>query len=182
MDIFRSIRPTSKLDIYATGDNKIFPVSSDFFTNNYAIGLQVRLKGSGKAIVDPLNDTILLDTTASNFYSHFERSFGCTLNGIRAMIRHWYTSERQIDRIGLQIFGETKDLWHNLPGLQEVELLCDGHIDSIRALKRANGDVVCVHCFRILAANRTPQYLDIYIIRLVPGPKAGLYREYDDVG
>ncbi|CAJ0960261.1 unnamed protein product, partial [Mesorhabditis belari] len=64
-DIFRSIRPTRNLYVSAHGDNKVFPVTRDFFTNNYAIELQlVRLWGYGNAMVDPLNDTILLDSTA----------------------------------------------------------------------------------------------------------------------
>ncbi|CAJ0934456.1 unnamed protein product, partial [Mesorhabditis belari] len=83
MHIFCSIRPTRKLTIKANQDNDIFPVTSDFFTNNYAIRLQeVSFCGYGNAMVDPLNDTILLYSNFPIFYNYFPTSPGCTLDGI----------------------------------------------------------------------------------------------------
>ncbi|CAJ0933083.1 unnamed protein product, partial [Mesorhabditis belari] len=157
IDIFHSIRPTRKLDISADGDNKNFPVTRDFFTNSYAIGLQeVRLVGSGNAMVDPLNDTILLDSTPLIFY------------------------ERQIDQIGLRVVGgeaERQNFLRNLPGLQVVKRLRgEGYIEDVRALKRANGDVV-----QLCVCSDGIGHIDISMVRLVPGPEAGLYRRYDDV-
>ncbi|CAJ0932736.1 unnamed protein product, partial [Mesorhabditis belari] len=179
MDIFRSIRPTRKLDIYATGNNKIFPVTSDFFTNNYAIGLQeVRLEGDGNAMVYPLNDTIL-DSTPSIFCGDFQTSCGCTLNGIQTMLRDWYTSQRQINRFMLRVDGgeaQLQNFWHNLDGLLvNKRLLYKGSISSQLALERANGDVLELYVY----IDQREDYLNIFMIRLVPGPEAGLYREFE---
>ncbi|CAJ0932660.1 unnamed protein product, partial [Mesorhabditis belari] len=181
MDIFRSIRPTRKLDIYADGDDKMFPVTTDFFTNNYAIGLQeVRLAGFGIDMVNPLNDTILLDSTFPIFRFFFSRNCGFTLNGILAMIRDWYTSERQIDHIELQVVGgeaQHQNFLHSLAGwLVDKRLLSDGCISSRPALERVNGDVL-----KLRVDIRLGDYLNISMVRLVPGPEAGLYRRYDDV-
>ncbi|CAJ0932781.1 unnamed protein product, partial [Mesorhabditis belari] len=157
MDIFRSIRPTRKLGIYAYGDNKLFPVTRDFFTNNYAIGLQeVGLIGHGNAMIDPINNTVLLDSTPLIFY------------------------ERQIDQIGLRVVGgeaERRNFLRNLPGLQVVKRLRgEGYVEDVRALKRANGDVV-----QLCVCSDGIGHIDISMVRLVPGPEAGLYKRYDDV-
>ncbi|CAJ0947599.1 unnamed protein product, partial [Mesorhabditis belari] len=178
MDIFRSIRPTRKLDIYATGSDKIFPVTSDFFTNNYAIGLQeVRLEGDGDAMVYPLNDTIL-DSAPSIFCGHFQTS--CTLNGIQ-MLRDWYTSQRQINLIILRVAGgkaQRQNFWHNFAGLLVVKRLLYKNCKVAQpALERANGDVI-----RLGFWSKGIGHNGISIVRLVPGPEAGLYRDYDDVG
>ncbi|CAJ0954280.1 unnamed protein product, partial [Mesorhabditis belari] len=58
MDVFCRTRPTRQLTIFVNGDKQNVPVTSDFFTNNHAVGLQnVRFDVGGKAMVDPLNDT-----------------------------------------------------------------------------------------------------------------------------
>ncbi|CAJ0922673.1 unnamed protein product, partial [Mesorhabditis belari] len=177
MDIFCSIRPTRKLTIGA--DNDIFPVTSEFFTNNYATRLQeVSLFGYGNAMVDPLNDTILLYSNLSFVDIDFLTSPGCTLDGIQRMLRDWYTSERRIDYIHLRAAGEPQNFWRNLrPLLVRKRFHCEDYIESIRALERANGDVIKLNvCIDHLG------YLCIEMIRLVPGPKADLYRRYDDAG
>ncbi|CAJ0926574.1 unnamed protein product, partial [Mesorhabditis belari] len=181
MDVFRSVRPTRNLYIAAHGDNKIFPVTSDFFTNNYAIELKlVRLWGYGNAMVDPLNDTILLDSTPLVLSGHFRTSSGCTLNGILTMIRDWYTSERQIDAIDLRSVGgeaERQNFFYNLSGLQAVKrLLFKGSIYSMIALERANGNIIG---FSVRSDGKG--HIDISMLRLVPGPEADLYGLHNDV-
>ncbi|CAJ0943851.1 unnamed protein product, partial [Mesorhabditis belari] len=181
MDIFGSIRPTRRLAIFAYGDNKSFPVPSGFFANKYAIGLQkVTLLADGNAMVDPLTDPILLGSTLSKFSSHFPTSTRCTLDGILPMIREWYTSERQIDKISLYVVGrevERQNFYHNLPQLQHVNLLCKwGDIISALALKRANGDIVGL---TVSIDKEQETFSWFSITRLVPGPRADLYMAYD---
>ncbi|CAJ0934409.1 unnamed protein product, partial [Mesorhabditis belari] len=179
MHIFCSIRPTRKLTIGANGDNKIFPVTSDFFTNNHSIRLQeVSFFGYGNAMVDPLKDTILFYSNLSFFDTDFLTSPGCTLDGILTMLRDWYTSERRIDYINLRARGEHQNFWRNLrPLLVRKRFHCEDYIESIRALERANGEVIKLDvCIDHLG------YLCIEMIRLVSGPKADLYRRYDDAG
>ncbi|CAJ0947500.1 unnamed protein product, partial [Mesorhabditis belari] len=87
------IRPTHKLELH---------LRATFFTNNYAVGLQeVRLTGWGNAMVDPLNDSILLDLYLLRFH------------------------RRQIDEIDLRAVGgeaEFQNFLHNLSGLQDAVL------------------------------------------------------------
>ncbi|CAJ0915484.1 unnamed protein product, partial [Mesorhabditis belari] len=146
VDVFCRIRPTHQLTIFVNGDKQNVPVTSDFFTNNHAVGLQnVCIDGWGKAMVDPLNDTIL-----SNF---------CLLS----------FDERQIDEINLRAVGgkaELQNFLRNLLGLSGVKLIENASTSNYHEirLKRANGDVVQLNVDANVDAS-APGSIGIYMRR-----------------
>ncbi|CAJ0954281.1 unnamed protein product, partial [Mesorhabditis belari] len=156
MDVFCRTRPTRQLTIFVNGDKQNVPVTSDFFTNNHAVGLQnVRFDVGGKAMVDPLNDTIL-----SNL---------CLLS----------YNERQIDEINLRAVGgkaELQNFLRNLLGLSGVKLIANASNYHEIRLKRANGDVVQLDVDARVDAS-APGSIGIYMVRLVPGPGSWLILE-----
>ncbi|CAJ0954368.1 unnamed protein product, partial [Mesorhabditis belari] len=178
MDVFCRTRPTHQLTIFVNGDKQNVPVTSDFFTNKHAVGLQnvCFRNGRGKAMVDPLNDTILSNFRLLSFNGVFQRP-GCTLNGVLRMMQNWYTSERQIDEINLRAVGgkaELQNFLRNLLGLSGVKLIANAYNYHEIRLKRANGDVVQLDV-NANVDDYAPGSIGIYMVRLVPGPEAGSY-------
>ncbi|CAJ0945635.1 unnamed protein product, partial [Mesorhabditis belari] len=93
------------------------------------------------------------------------------------MLRDWYTSERRIDYIDLLAAGERQNFLRNLPGLLVDKMIYyKGCWEFSRALERANGDVIKLDVYIDPSIDPKHGPLRIEMIRLVPGPKADLYR------